>query len=73
MNPWGARRGLSATKNVTLCKSTTRATTIHLSTFTLFQSLIARIATGTTYVAVDHSIYQPDNLWQHAKDDEQAS
>ena len=40
---------------------------------TLFQSLIARIATGTTYVAVDHSIYQPDNLWQHAKDDEQAS
>ena len=27
----------------------------------------------TMYVAVDHSIYQPDNLSQHAKDGEQAS
>lgn len=72
MKPWGPRPA-SATKNVGLGKSTTKATTAHLSMFAVLLSLIARIATGTMYVAVDHSIYQPDNLSQHPKDGEQAS
>ena len=71
MKPWGPRPA-SPTKT-SLWQTTTKATTAHLSMFAVLLSLIARIATGTMYVAVDHSIYQPDNLSQHPRDGEQAS
>jgi len=69
---WESSQQAGASKKVTLGKSTTKGATTP-SMFAILQSLITRIATGTIYVAVDRSIYQPDTLWQRAKDDEQAS
>ena len=54
-------------------ESTSEATTTPASMFAVFQGRIVRIGGRGMYVPIDSNCNPPDSVWQHVKNDEQAS